>query len=228
VSPAISGEYRMTAEPGTGIRRRPVTGPHRYASMEMPAVTPPPSGRMLDDALDFDFDLDADGALELDGVPSSHSTRGEASRPLRIESPPVSRRASNTHVVTRATPPRGQVAHASQTTRAASTSSSSVAVVDTHAGIVAFAGFGDPPAGLFAAPGYAMRAIKRRRVLRAQLASARYKRSHDVGLYEASLRICDEAAIRNGVIMIAAIISMSLLLAFALVRVAMGLLASGP
>jgi hypothetical protein len=65
--------------------------------------------------------------------------------------------------------------------------------------VLAFAGFGDPPASLWGAPAYAARVILRRRALRADLDRARRRRSPDVGLYEASLRAADDAAVRSGV-----------------------------
>ena len=37
----------------------PQAGPRRFATVEMQAIAPLSTGRMLDD--DFDFDIDADG-----------------------------------------------------------------------------------------------------------------------------------------------------------------------
>lgn len=81
-------------------------------------------------------------------------------------------------------------------------SSQSIAAVDPHAALVAFSGFGDPPDGLWASPAYALRVIARRRALLRDLASARARRSPDVGLYEASLRTADDAVVKKGLIMV--------------------------
>ncbi|HSO34187.1 MAG TPA: hypothetical protein VLT33_16745 [Labilithrix sp.] len=77
---------------------------------------------------------------------------------------------------------------------------------DTHAAFVAFAGFGDAPAGILGTPGYAVRVILRKRELRADLARARVRRSQDVSLYEASLRTSDDGAVRNGLVLMAALL----------------------
>jgi hypothetical protein len=90
--------------------------------------------------------------------------------------------------------------------------------VDTHAALVAFAGFGDPPPGIFGAPGYALRVILRRRTLRADLARARLRRSHDVLLYEASLRTADDDAVRMGLVVWGAMLTLGLVFLAAAVQ----------
>jgi len=98
-------------------------------------------------------------------------------------------------------------------------SSSSVAAVDVHASLAAFSGFGPPPASVWAAPAYALRVIRRRRVLTDGLRRARASRSQDVGVYEASLRTADDTAVRKGVIVA------TLLMGLALMLVALGVYA---
>ena len=98
-------------------------------------------------------------------------------------------------------------------------SSSQIAAVDPHAALVAFAGFGDPPASVWGTPAYALRVIMRRRDLRRDLALARRRHSPDVGLYEASLRTSDDAAVRNGIIVTAVFFTMMTLLVWTVMRV---------
>jgi len=87
--PAVRAQLAARSQPApvTGATR---SGPRRYPSVQMQAITPPLSaGRELDD-FDFDFDIDADGALELDSRPSAHLTRAETSRlPTSLEAPPA-------------------------------------------------------------------------------------------------------------------------------------------
>lgn len=158
-------------------------------TVQMEAVEPL-SGRMLDDELAFDFDIDADGALELDG------TSGEMMLP-----------------------PASYVAMASPAGRR---SSGALAAVDPHAALVAFAGFGDPPASLWSAPSYAIRVILRRRTLRDSLAFARRRRSADVGLYEASLRSADDAVVRNGLTLMVSLLVFAAVLIAATLHVLTG------
>lgn len=233
-------------------------GPRRYEAMQMPAVElPPSSGRMLDDDLSFDFDLDADGALELDGRPSSHRTRVETSRSPMLDAPPP--RGMTPSPMARVTPSPmarvtpGSMARVTATaTPAASAtgprtttsgemllppappwpmqappgrrSSSTLAAVDPHAALIAFAGFGEPPETIWGAPAYALRVVLRRRALRGNLELARRHRSADVGLYEASLRAADDAAVRNGLVFAAAISGVVVLLAGATVQLVTGAL----
>jgi hypothetical protein len=72
---------------------------------------------------------------------------------------------------------------------------------DPHAAVLAFAGYGAPPSSLWKTPAYAMRVIERRRILRAALVRARSLRSQDVALYEASLEVADEDAVRKGTVL---------------------------
>lgn len=225
--------------------------PRRFASVQMPAVDAPlSSGRMLDDNLDFDIDIDSDagGALELDCLPSSHRTRVEQPRQLSHEAPPASRPRPMSHEAPPASRPR-PMSHDPPASRPSPSplartmasraetppssgrmaaagprrsSSSSHEVVDTHAALAAFAGFGDPPSGILDTPTYAMRVIMRRRALKADLARARLRRSPDVGLYEASLRTADAGAVRMGLVVSAVMLALGL----ALVAAALHLLVS--
>jgi hypothetical protein len=157
---------------------------------------------MLDEALDFDIEIDivADGALALDCLPSLHRAGVEQPRQTNDEPPSASRPmlmgSSLTRPLTRAVlPPAPPWPVASSGPRPASWPQPSP---DTHAAILAFAGFGDPPDDLFATPAYALRVILRRRALRADLERARSHRSQDVALYEASLRVPDDGAVTMG------------------------------
>jgi hypothetical protein len=190
-SHGVSGEY-------------PVTGrPRRFATVQMDAVEPAGStGRMLDDDLGFDFDIGADGALELDSVPSSPAMRAETSR-LTLATPP--RRRATPSPMARVTP-RAMAAAGTAPSRPG------LAAVDPHAALVAFAGFGEPPVSVWKAPAYAVRVITRRRVLRAGLALARTRRAQDVGLYEASLRTADDATVRSGLLVMAGAIAFLMVL----------------
>ena len=96
------------------------------------------------------------------------------------------------------------------------------APVDPHAALVAFAGFGEPPATIWSTPFYAARVIVRRRALRADLASARRRRSADVGLYEASLRAADDDAVRNGLTFAAALFTFFMVVVAAAVQLVTG------
>lgn len=186
-----------------------LTAPRRYATVQMPAVVPLSTGRMLDDS--FDFDIDSAGALELDCLPSSHHTRVEQPRQSRLEP----RRATPAPMARIS--PRG-ILPPPMSSSGARRSSSTVAAVDPHAALVAFAGFGDPPPGLFGTPTYALRVIFRRRALNADLALARERRSPDVGLYEASLRTVDAGAVRMGLVVATMMLTLTVLLVAAVVH----------
>jgi hypothetical protein len=174
------------------------------------------SGRELT-ALDFDFDIDDDGALEIDCLPSSQSMREEQPRRL-LEPPPPSARGASP-MVTRATPP-GMRRVGSKELQAPSgpasssmrrVSSGSIEAVDPHDALVAFAGFGKPPSSLWSTPSYALRVFVRRSVLRRERAIARRHRKHDVAHYEAALRAADSGAVRRGVLVIVAELVLGLL-----------------
>jgi hypothetical protein len=154
-------------------------------SGEYRIIAPRSAGRELDE-LDLDFIADGDG-LELECMPSSHRLRDVTPPPML---PPALAPRELSVVRRLAVPP--------PSSRSASASHNAI---DPHAALVAFAGFGDPPAGLWGAPAYAMRVIERRRVLRAALHRARSLRSQDVGLYEAALDAADPAAVRRGIIL---------------------------
>jgi len=195
--------------------------PRRFTTVQMrPVEVPPPSGRMLDDALSFDIDIDAGGALELDCLPSSHGTRVEQPRQTWHDAPPASRPTP----MARTLSSRGMTPPPSGPSR--SPSSSSFKAVDTHAAFVAFAGFGDVPAGIFGTPAYAWRVMRRRRALKADLARARLRRSPDVGLYEASLRVADRGALRTGLVAWALLLTLGVLLVGAAAYVVAGPLLS--
>jgi hypothetical protein len=186
----------------------------------MDAVAPVPAGRELDD-FDFDFDIDAEGALELDCMPSMFGAREEASSfalmnaaSARMTPSPVPRMTPGPML-----PPAPPWPMASPAVRR---SSATQAAVDPHSALVAFAGFGDPPASIFGAPSYAVRVILRRRALRRDLERARRRKSADVGLYEASLRAADDGAIRNGLVLMTVIPILVIMLAFAATRVLTG------
>lgn len=171
----------------------------RRSTVQMRAVEAPrSSGSMLDESLSFDMDIDIDagGALELDCLPSSHGTRVEQPRQMSHEPPPVSRPTPRPMAQTMAS--RWIAPPPSEPRSGPGSSSSAHKAVDAHAAFVAFAGFGDPPSGILGTPGYALRVILRRRALRSDLALARRRRSPDVGLYEASLRMADKGALRTG------------------------------
>ncbi len=156
------------------------------ASGEYPITAPRSFGRELDDLeLDLDDDADAD-ALELECMPSSHRTQDTAFSPML---PPALDAGAPTHLRGIDGPPPRRATPSSQH------------AIDPHAALVAFAGFGAPPATLWGTPAYAVRVVERRRVLRAALGRARSLRSHDVGLYEAALEAADDDAVRKGIVL---------------------------
>jgi hypothetical protein len=257
VRPEIRRTTSMTDLPAVPARAstptRP-TGPRRYSTVKMQALpnvtaqdpgATPSAARQLDDDLAFDFDIDADGALELDCVPSSrrgrgshgsHGSHGELPTPAtgiadlplppaepaepfpppEPQPPPPPRRMTPSPLarVTPASIPR-MAAPPMDAAPPRRTSGTTMPAVDAHAALVAFAGFGEPPASLWKTPAYALRVARRKRSLRADLVNARARRSNDVGIYEASLRSADDSAVRNGVIMIATMASFVILLALA-------------
>lgn len=251
-TPTNSGQQVGEAAPRARAERSPTYGgfhgstpdvPRRYGSLEMEAIEPPvsSSGRMLDDSLEFAFDLDDDG-LELDIAPSTQRLRAEAPRSSRGEAPPPSRRTTLNAAARPATgeapKPRSPSSSGEAMPKPRSPSSSgeslsqaspngrravmAPAPVDPHAALVAFAGFGEPPATIWSTPFYAARVIVRRRALRADLASARRRRSADVGLYEASLRAADDDAVRNGLTFAAALFTFFMVVVAAAVQLVTG------
>ena len=165
-APAASGEYRITR-------------PGHYSLIDDSVEAIPegmPSGRMLDDALEFD--VDADGALELDCLPSSHRSRVEMPRQSTPEPPLALVPRTPSHEMLPAAMPwpaaSPQARQSSSKIAAVRTPSSSIATADTHAALVAFAGFGDPPAGIWGAPAYALRVVLRRHALKQDLERARH------------------------------------------------------
>lgn len=168
-------------------RRTPAraTGAIPSVSGEYRIIIPRSAGRELDE-LDLDFIADGDGLeLELECMPSSHRPRDATPPPMLLPAP-----ARRTRSDVRLADPR----------RSPGLAGSSSPAIDPHAAIVAFAGFGEPPSGIWGTPAYAMRVIERRRVLRAALFRARSLRSQDVGLYEAALEAADGAAVRKGIV----------------------------
>ena len=222
---------------------------------------------MLDDSLSFELDLDADGGLELDCLPSTHLPRVEQPRQSSFDPPPSAARPSpHPNVADRAPPsrpgaqpppsrpsrpdlglplppppsrpngaasnPNGPPSSSRATNRGmaavaappASTPRGAGAVqaterLDQHAAIVRFSGFGDPPARILAMPGYAMRVMRRKRILKEELARAKTRGSHDVGLYEAALRAADDGAVRSGVIVMIMALVLALLLVATMIQV---------
>lgn len=79
-----------------------------------------------------------------------------------------------------------------------------VRAVDPASAVLAFAGYGAPPAGLLGEPGYAVKVLVRQVALRRDLESARRRASPDVDLYMAALRCADRAAVARGVLLILA------------------------
>jgi hypothetical protein len=216
------------------------SGPRRYNTVQMDAIAPLSAGRELHELdFDFDFDIDADGALELDSRPSPQLARVETSRLSTYGAPPARPSGQLARVTPslarRATPPPmarmtpgPMLPPAPAWPMASSTgrrSSSTMAAVDPHAALMAFAGFGDSPESVFGTPAYAIRVIMRRRTLRRDLELARRRNSPDVGLYEASLRTSDDAAVRNGLIVTAVSFTMMTLLVWTVIRVMGGTLA---
>ena len=218
---AVSGEYRRpevrrttsttSLEAVRVMDAEPTSGPRHFPTVQMMAVVrdepaPLSSGRMLDDALGFDLDFDADGALELDCLPSSHRPRVEQPRQPQLDVPPASRTTSTATLAR----PRGVLPPAPPWPMASAgpqrLSSSTHRAPGTHAAYAAFAGFGDAPAGVFAQPGYALRVILRKRELRGDLARARVRRTQDIALYEGALRTADDSAVRNGFLMMVALL----------------------
>ena len=212
---------RVQPAPVTGATATP-SGPRRYASVQMEAITPPRSaGRELDD-FDFDFDIDADGALELDSRPSAHLMRAETSRLPTSGEAPAARSSGS---LAAGTPPRRSSSTTMSAVEPPRRSSTTMAAVDTHDALVAFSGFGMPPVSVFGAPAYAARVILRRRTLRRELALARLRHSQDVGIYEASLRTADDVAVRNGILVTVVFFTMMTLLAWTALRLFSGSLA---
>lgn len=207
-TPSQSGEYRVRAvSPASHAGRG---APRRYPTVEIRAVReeepPRSSGRIFDD-FDFDFDTGSSGSLPLDSFPP------EAARAS------VTNNVSGELMLPPAPPwPMGESPSRQSTT--------ALNAVDPHAALVAFAGFGDPPRNLWQAPLYALRVWIRRRSLRADLERARRHGSHDVDIYEASLRAADDGAVRNGISVAVTFAVISVLLVIALVRLVHSLIAS--
>lgn len=167
------------------------------------SITPaePPSGRygtppVSNRVLDeYDFDIHAWGALEL-----------EDERRRRSLEPP----------------PPASFTPAEKAPRR-TTSSSTIAAIDPHAMIVAFAGFGADPSSIWATPRYAFRAMRRKRALLRDLEIAREHRPQEAGTIEAALRTMDATSVRRGFILVAAYVVLVAALLFAAVQLVMGL-----
>ncbi|AKU98134.1 hypothetical protein AKJ09_04798 [Labilithrix luteola] len=188
---AMSGEYRVRNVDGTPVRAPYAGGPNapktRYATVQMPKVDvprPPPSGRMLDEELHFERARDSLRPLDL----ASYDPV------TRRATPPPPRRHSSREVLIPPKPPWPVPAPPMPVRRA-----SSDVAVDARAAVVAFAGFGEPPADLFSTPAYAWRVLRRRRRLKQDLELARLRLSADISLYEAALRAADSRAVGRGI-----------------------------
>jgi hypothetical protein len=101
---------------------------------------------------------------------------------------------------------------------------SSGTAIDPHAVFVAFAKFGPPPQTIWQSPAYAIRVMKRRRVLVRELADARRRGSKDVGLYEAALRTAESGAVRAGIAVMIAMVVLAAGLSVAVAQVVRGAL----
>ena len=155
------------------------------------------AGRELGE-LELDFETERDAPLELECMPSSHRARHDA--PLPMLPPALLHDAAGE-------PPSSLLGP------------SSSRAIDPRAALVAFAGFGDPPATLWGTPAYAMRVLERRRALRIALLRARSLRSQDVGLYEAAIGAADLDAVRKGIALGVAVVAVGVVL---LVQIATG------
>lgn len=143
------------------------------AAAPAPAASAVPGGRELES---FEEENNLDIALDIKAPPTSHSVVTTISG-LEM------------------TPPASQ--------QAATPVSSTQKAYDPRPGIVAFAGFGIPPEKLGAMPGYALRVLARKAVLRDDLRVARLRRIQDISLYEAALECADESAVTKGLALIA-------------------------
>jgi hypothetical protein len=175
-------------------RRTPVRGTGKVprASGEYRIIVPRSAGRELDE-LELDIIADGDG-LELECMPSSHRPRVAAPRPML---PPALAGGLPSALRLADAPPSRRSPHSA---------------IDPLAALVAFAGYGDPPATLWGTPAYAMRVFERRRVLRAALFRARSLRSQDVGLYAAALEAADDAAVRKGVTIVLVAVAIAIVI----------------
>lgn len=187
---AMSGEYRVRNADGTPVRSPYAAGPTvaktRYATVQMPKVDvprPPSSGRMLDDELHFDRARDSVRPLDLANFD-----------PVTRRATPPPRRHSSRDVLIPPKPPWPVPAPPMPVRRA-----SSDMAVDSRAAVVAFAGFGEPPADTMSTPAYAWRVLRRRRRLKRDLELARRRLSADIPLYEAALRAADSKAVGRGI-----------------------------
>ncbi len=108
---------------------------------------------------------------------------------------------------------------ASSSSSSSSPSSGATHGFDPRPGIVAFAGYGLPPEKLSETPSYALHVLARRRVLREGLEMARRRRPRDIELYEAALQVADQAAVRKGLALLAALVLVALGVLGALVGV---------
>ncbi len=187
-NPSISGEYRISVPE----RARPAVHPGRYS------LIPEPGGVVDELHFEYDYDIHAEGALEL---PEDRALATPAPSPPSVAPPPV------------APPPQRRPAEAP------------LVAVDPHDALVAFAGFRSEPKNVWGTPSYSIHALRRRRQLHRELEVARAKRSHDVALYESALRTMDVSAVRSGVAVIVAFSVLGTGLVVALVELARSLAA---
>lgn len=192
-SPGVSGEYPI------------VRGPQRRGSGAMPAVRVGPAleaerARLGEAATSGTSGCELDLGVAVGGddpepPPSQREIdpelffEDEAGPELELDLSPASERAPRRDTTNAIPPPA---------------SGELVAVTAPRDAFVTF-GFGPPPDSPWAAPGYALRVLSRRKTLMRELAIARRRRSPDVAVYEAALRTADERAVRLGLAIASAV-----------------------
>jgi len=185
-----------------------------------PTLTAPvgaPSSDRVRDELDF-FDVEADVALDVDTLPAEHreseTSAGKPTRavrftpqPMEAVKPPSTAALGEVSLGDQAAEPEPPVPPRERASEPALVGPPSG---DPRPGIVAFAGFGIRPEKLSETPGYALRVLARRRVLRAGLEVARARRPRDVDLYQAALAAADDEAVRKGLVLLGALATAAL------------------
>ena len=166
-----------------GSKRHPAdreeqSGSYRIGTGE---AEPPPSSRDISDALFFES-AEGPDSLELEAAPASERRRRDAVRPASSEA--AIGLSESARLPRRNGLPTTEVL-----------------------ALRSFAGFRDPPASKWEWPTYALHVLKRKRELRAGLATARRFRPADVAVYEASLRMADERVVLLGLAMLGGLVA---------------------